>query len=215
MMDEFNLKGLAKYVPNLRNIIYYILNIETSESDPDEIVESDTTFNSYAETIYGLIHSRYIQTPKGMKQMLLRYQKSVFGTCPRVLCEHQPLLPIGQSETPRASPVRFYCPRCQDVFLGLKARHENIDGAYFGPNFAHMFVVNYPLLFIKPKQDYVGTAFGFKIHKSSGNHPPKVEFDPLTGNTKNVPRPLPGFIEPENGAIKNMRKLITNVETGS
>ncbi len=187
--------------------------METSDSDEDEMVENEAEMQKYTEMIYGLIHARYIQTPKGMKQMLLRYQKGIFGTCPRVLCEHQPLLPFGQSEQPRVSPLRFYCPRCQDVFLAQKARHEGIDGAYFGPNFAHMFVVNYPLLFIKPKQPFVGTVCGFKIHKSSINHPPKMEFDAATGGLRSVPRPMASFVEPSDGA-KIGRKFIVNTFSG-
>jgi len=187
--------------------------MECSESEEDEMIEDEAEIKKSAEVVYGLIHARYIQTTKGMKQMLLRYQKGIFGTCSRVLCEHQPLLPIGQSTVPRVSPVRFYCPRCQDVFLPQKSRHENVDGAYFGPCFAHMFVVNYPLLFIKPKQQFVGTVYGFKVHKSSANHPPKIEFDLSVGGFKTVPRPTAAFVDP-NENTKIGRKFITSVVSG-
>ena len=71
MLDEFNLKGLHKYVPNLKKVIYYILNLEASDNDEDEDMgESEEMINKYAEVIYGLLHSRYIQTSKGMKQMV-------------------------------------------------------------------------------------------------------------------------------------------------
>ncbi len=72
MLDEFNLKGLSKYVPSLRKVIYYILSMETSESDEDaDMGESEEQVNKYAQLIYGLMHARYIQSSKGMKQMVL------------------------------------------------------------------------------------------------------------------------------------------------
>eukprot|EP00826_Nyctotherus_ovalis_P056626 TRINITY_DN7684_c0_g1_i5.p1 TRINITY_DN7684_c0_g1~~TRINITY_DN7684_c0_g1_i5.p1 ORF type:complete len:244 (-),score=37.50 TRINITY_DN7684_c0_g1_i5:93-824(-) len=213
ILDDFNLKGLSSYIPNLRHAIYYILNYEVSDSedDPAENEQDIAGAGKYAEMAYGLVHARYIQTPKGMKQMMMRYQKGVFGTCPRVYCEHQPLLPYGQLEVPGNSPVRFYCPRCQDLYAAQKSRHEDIDGAFFGPNFAHMFVVNYPLLSIKPKQNFAGTICGFKMHESSNNHPQKIVFDSATGSMKNLPRPKVEFADPLT-VMKSTRKFITDIK---
>jgi len=117
----------------------------------------------------------------------------MFGTCPRVLCEHQNLLPIGKSDIPHEDTLKMYCPRCQDVYPPQKSKYENIDGAYFGTSFAHMFVVNYPLLFIKPKQEFVGTVFGFKVNQTSINHPPKIDYVLSTNTMKMIPRPLSNF----------------------
>ncbi len=58
-------------MPNLQKVIYYILNMEPPESDEDaDMGESEEEINKYAELIYGLMHARYIQTSKGMKQMV-------------------------------------------------------------------------------------------------------------------------------------------------
>ncbi len=133
----------------------------------------------------------------------------MFGTCPRVLCEHQPLLPIGQSEVPNTAPLRMYCPRCQDVYLPQKAKFESIDGAYFGPYFAHMFVVNYPLLSVRPRQEFSGTIFGFRMHSSSGNHPPKLAYSAEKNELQMVPRPAASFSDPKGR--KAARTLISNV----
>lgn len=44
--------------------------------------------NIYQEAIdlYGLIHARFILTPKGLNIMKDKFLKGVFGMCPRVLC---------------------------------------------------------------------------------------------------------------------------------
>lgn len=210
LLDDFNLRGLDTHVPNLRHAIFYVLNYEISDSE-DDPPETEQDIGKYAEIAYGLVHARYIHTPKGMKQMMLKYQKGTFGTCPRVYCEHQPLLPYGQSETPGTSAVCFYCMRCQDLYAAQKTRHEDIDGAFFGPNFASVFAVNYPLVSIKPKQTFAGTISGFKMHESSNNHPPKLQFDSTTGQIKIVSRPVAKFADP-SVAMKPPRKFIADMK---
>lgn len=39
-----------------------------------------------------------------------------FGRCPRVYCSGQPCLPMGQSDIPRTSTVKIYCPKCEDIY---------------------------------------------------------------------------------------------------
>ncbi|GMJ12440.1 casein kinase II beta chain 1 [Hibiscus trionum] len=165
IQDDFNLCGLSSQVPYYDYALDLILDVESSHGDmfteeQNELVESA------AEMLYGLIHARYILTSKGMAAMLDKYKNYDFGRCPRVYCCGQPCLPAGQSDIPRSSTVKIYCPRCEDIYYPRSKYQGNIDGAYFGTTFPHMFLMTYGHL--KPQkatQSYVPRVFGFKMHK--------------------------------------------------
>ncbi|KAL1540061.1 casein kinase 2 regulatory subunit [Salvia divinorum] len=165
IQDDFNLCGLSSQVPYYDYALDLILDVESSHGDmfteeQNELVESA------AEMLYGLIHVRYILTTKGMAAMLEKYKNYDFGRCPRVYCCGQPCLPVGQSDIPRSSTVKIYCPKCEDIFYPRSKYQGNIDGAYFGTTFPHLFLMTYGHLKPqKPVQSYVPKVFGFKMHK--------------------------------------------------
>ncbi|KAE8678484.1 Casein kinase II subunit beta [Hibiscus syriacus] len=165
IQDDFNLCGLSSQVPYYDYALDLILDVESSHGDmfteeQNELVESA------AEMLYGLIHARYILTSKGMAAMLDKYKNYDFGRCPRVYCCGQPCLPAGQSDIPRSSTVKIYCPRCEDIYYPRSKYQGNIDGAYFGTTFPPLFLMTYGhLKQQKATQSYVPRVFGFKIHK--------------------------------------------------
>ncbi|CAI0548361.1 unnamed protein product [Linum tenue] len=166
IQDDFNLCGLSSQVPYYDYALDLILDVESSHGDmfteeQNELVESA------AEMLYGLIHVRYVLTSKGMAAMLEKYKNYDFGRCPRVYCCGQPCLPVGQSDIPRSSTVKIYCPKCEDIYYPRSKYQGNLDGAYFGTTFPHLFLMTYGHL--KPQkatQSYVPRVFGFKLHKS-------------------------------------------------
>jgi hypothetical protein len=113
------------------------------------------TIYQEATDIYGLIHARFVLTPKGLAMMKEKFLKGVFGVCPRVLCERQHVLPIGMSEEIRTSRVKVFCPRCEEVYMPKKKCHD-VDGAYFGCSFANI------LLMVKTLFKSGLSRFGFK-----------------------------------------------------
>ncbi|KAB2001926.1 hypothetical protein ES319_D11G029300v1 [Gossypium barbadense] len=164
IQDDFNLCGLSSQVPYYDYALDLILDIESSHGDmfteeQNELVESA------AEMLYGLIHARFILTSKGMAAMLDKYKNCDFGRCPRVYCCGQPCLPVGQSDFPRSSTVKIFCPRCEDIYYPRSKYQGNIDGAYFGTTFPHLFLMTYSHLKpLKASQIYVPRVFGFKLH---------------------------------------------------
>ncbi|XP_024030636.1 casein kinase II subunit beta-2 [Morus notabilis] len=166
IQDDFNLCGLSSQVPYYDYALDLILDVESSHGDVFT-EEQNELIESAAEMLYGLIHARYILTGKGMNAMLDKYKNFDFGRCPRVYCCGQPCLPVGQSDIPRSTTVKIYCPRCEDVYYPRSKYQGNIDGAYFGTTFPHLFLMTYGHL--KPtkasSQNYVPRVFGFKLHK--------------------------------------------------
>jgi casein kinase II subunit beta len=113
--------------------------------------------------LYGLLHQRFILTPKGLALMKEKYLNGNYGTCPRVLCSQQNLMPIGMSESPKQVRVKMYCPRCQDIFIPKK-KCGDVDGAYFGCSFPHILLQTYPELQVKEMAiKYTPKIYGFKI----------------------------------------------------
>ncbi|KAJ6839324.1 putative casein kinase II subunit beta-4 isoform X1 [Iris pallida] len=165
IQDDFNLCGLSSQVPYYDYALDLILDVESSYGDTFT-EEQNELVESAAEMLYGLIHVRYILTSKGMAAMLDKFKNYDFGRCPRVYCCGQPCLPVGQSDIPRSSTVKIYCPKCEDIYYPRSKYQGNLDGAYFGTTFPHLFLMTYGHL--KPQkasQRYIPRVFGFKIHK--------------------------------------------------
>lgn len=128
--------------------------------------------------------------------MYEKYRSAAFGRCPNVFCQGQPVLPVGLSDLPRNYTVNVFCPRCHGLFFPKSTRQANIDGAYFGTTFPHLYLMTHPvsvlryyffvynapptypgateifhrlqeMIPVKPSQQYIPRVFGFKIHQSS------------------------------------------------
>ena len=116
VQDEFNLTGLATMVPFYDHAIDMILDLETPGED-ELTDEQQHMVEAAAETLYGLIHARFITTTRGLKLMEEKFRDVVFGRCPRVLCGGQAVLPVGQSDVIRESSVKGLLPSMRRYLL--------------------------------------------------------------------------------------------------
>ena len=69
--------------------------------------------------LYGLIHARYIISPRGLTMMREKYILGTFGSCQRILCDRQLVLPIGLSEELSTSRVKVSKPILSEFFADL------------------------------------------------------------------------------------------------
>lgn len=133
--------------------------------DSNQVGENAAIVEETAQIFYYLSHARYLTTKEGMKAMKRKYDSQLFGTCPRVYCNDQPLLPIGLHDIPAKSYVKCFCPKCRDVYRPTSGFSSTLDGAAFGTSFPHLFLHNYlEICPRKPKTHFIPRIGGFKIH---------------------------------------------------
>jgi casein kinase II subunit beta len=175
-LDKFNLTGLMLDDPTyFQDALALITDtLEEHEKLRQGFEREKHRHNRVITTalqMYGLIHARYILTPAGMKKMLTKFQRGVFGKCPRTLCQNQVMLPCGLYDTPRSGGLKFFCPSCEELYEPINRRYQVIDGAYFGSTFPHLFLLTYREHVTKnPKEVYIPKIFGFKLHPSASFH---------------------------------------------
>jgi casein kinase II subunit beta len=162
LTDRFNLTGILNEIPNYNQVISLVIDQPLSVTDYDD--EDYAQLEAHAKIFYGLVHSRYIITSRGLARMMEKYKQAHFGKCPRVFCQSQALLPVALTDVPFLKSVKMYCPKCEDIYTPKNQRHHGLDGAYFGTSFAHMFFQAYPQLYPKKSTErYIPKIFGFRL----------------------------------------------------
>ncbi|KAI1792159.1 casein kinase II, regulatory subunit [Ganoderma leucocontextum] len=176
ILDRFNLTGLNTEVQHYAQALDMI-----TDNLVDEEIQDDLRGNLdlQARLLYGLIHARWIVTARGLAKMLEKYKRADFGRCPRVLCQSQPLLPVGLTDVPYEKSVKLYCGRCEDIYSPKSSRHGSIDGAYFGTSFPHLLFLVYPNL-IPPKSGPVELALTGRGDVEGGRRSRRVREEPET-----------------------------------
>ena len=146
------------------------LDIILDRADPEDFNPSLNLQRS-VQDLYGLIHARFILTKRGQDKMCRKYKQCEFGVCPLLTCEAQPVLPVGLKDDLGEQNVLVYCPRCKNVMVPAVmacSRYEEVelDGAYFGSTFPHLFFMQHPHMLPPPPltiQPYVPKVFGFRV----------------------------------------------------
>ncbi|KAJ3304024.1 casein kinase 2 regulatory subunit [Kappamyces sp. JEL0829] len=167
ILDRFNLAGLNAEIPHFQMALDLITDSLEQDLDPAtwELVDKS------AKHLYGLIHARWVITNKGLTMMAEKMKRKEFGRCPRVLCDDQPVIPVGITDVPGQKGVKLYCPRCEDIYTPSSKKQMGIDGAYFTTSLPHLVLQMYPALMPqKPVVRYEPKIFGFRIHNIAEVH---------------------------------------------
>lgn len=147
--DAFNVYGLRERMTGMSSAYKLILenkNHGKSSSDRRRIERQ-------ARVLYGLIHARFLMTDEGIDAMFKKWRRNNFPKCPRVNCQNTTCLPYGVSDEPGESPVKFYCPNCNDVYNCTEELFKGVDGAYFGTAWVHMMQMKYSVIVKNPKKE--------------------------------------------------------------
>ncbi len=106
---------------------------------------------------------------------LEEFERGSFGCCPRYYCKGAGVLPLGLSNSPGEGRVVVFCPLCQDIFeLPRSHASTDLDGAFFGPTFAHVLVQLRPEIICRSHEKsespafYVPKIFGFAVKNQPG-----------------------------------------------
>lgn len=167
--DWFNQYGINNYFDDFDAAIELITD-KHGEDWVHYTEENVAQIHQQAIKIYGLLHARWITQPRGMAMMKEKYEKGVFGTCPRDQCNGTKMLPMGQTLTPRRHSAKLFCPKCCDIYR--PPGPVLLDGAHFGPAFPHIFLSEYTQFDMRKEfQPRVVKAFGFKVHRGPGAGP--------------------------------------------
>lgn len=188
---------LAKYLIRTKNDSVLKEEEKLDSQIYSQNEEDEKFLENIAETLYGLLHARYILTNAGLIKMAQKYQRCVFGRCLRIGCKSNPVLPIGLSDKPYCFPVKIFCPLCHDIY-NLPDEFEfleNTDGAFFGKSFPSIFMLNFPQFcdessYIYPRgpriyQNKVQDN-DFKIPDENSEDPIPNEYVEITFNRRSV-----------------------------
>lgn len=165
--DWFNQYGISQQVEDFDAAIELITDQHSSEwsNYTDKKIIS---IHQQALKVYGMLHARWICQPKGMSLMKEKYEKGIFGKCPRYECHGTNMLPMGTTFTVRRHSTKLFCPNCYDIYRAPP--NIILDGAHFGPAFPHMFLCDFQK-FDKSKdfKPFELKAFGFKVHRKENS----------------------------------------------
>ena len=164
LKDKFNFINLRETIgtpaPMPKKRFKEALKLILSTKVPSEEELQNQKFlelNQDAFDLYGRIHRRFIETPVGLAKIYQKFLKGVYGTCPRVHCDRQRLLPMGMYDKPKVSRVKVYCPRCEESYVPNrlsshygKASTFNLDGSIFGVSFPQIFIKHFSAAVVVP-----------------------------------------------------------------
>jgi casein kinase II subunit beta len=161
LTDGFNSFGLKPKIPHFSLAYALICSRAPHAARASERVSFET-IEAQAFVVYARLHARFLATERGIALMEAKYAS--FPLCPRVFCKDVRCLPHGVSHAFGEEPVALLCPGCGDLYKVAAPELAKVDGAFFGPNWAHLFVKRHPEIVPRaPSRVYVPKIFGFRI----------------------------------------------------
>lgn len=173
--------GRGVEIPNIKEALGVLLGeTRVSTSIHGDASQKASMVQSSAALLYGLLHARFLVSPQGLKVALEKFSKADYGRCPRVFCQGQAVLPVGETDRPMQSSVRVFCPRCGDLYYP-SGYVRACDGAFWGTTLPHLLLLGWPELKTEPNaQRYVPRVYGFRVHAEASQVSPANARDHTT-----------------------------------
>jgi casein kinase II subunit beta len=160
--DWFNHYGMKELVERFDEALELICDRHTKKWN-NFAQETIREIHTQALKLYGLLHSRWIVQPRGLAQMKEKFEKGVFGECPRFSCNGQHVLPVGESGNPGCHSCKLFCPQCCDIY---RPDDVLVDGADFGTAFPHIFLIEFPRFNARSAfATFQPNVFGFRLYE--------------------------------------------------
>jgi casein kinase II subunit beta len=134
---------------------------------PSGIDASNQTHQRICEQTYCALHARFVTATEGLMAMRDMVEAGRYGSCPRVLCLDQRLIPMGLHDVYGKAPMKLFCSCCKQVYHA-GARYNAVDGAAFGTSLPHLLLLR--CRDIRPThaaERYEPKVFGFKVKQPS------------------------------------------------
>lgn len=165
VQDNFNFYSLRKSVPNYKQALEMVRGPYLSANDPKRPSDWPSNLEAAAIKLYGLLHQRYLVTAGGLKDMKKKYDRGEFEKCPRVNCRGFQCLPYGEFDEPGKSTLKMFCPCCGELYVPSDKSGvlREIDGAYFGSSWVHLFLQSNPEIKAANMIPTDVRLFGFKV----------------------------------------------------
>lgn len=149
----------SNIVPHLQDVAVFFTSPVYKTNEYSASLE---TIEAEATIVYKLAHARFIETDEGLAQVAEMYKNHVYPPCPRDGCHSAECLPFGLTTNIKKHTMLYLCPLCLDLYR--LPGTQSIDGAFFGPLWAHRFMEKYPELLPQGAPEvFVPQIYGYEL----------------------------------------------------
>ena len=158
LQNEF----LQKEFPNLEVIVNRILGPKLEDTDDDVELETQSRI------VFRYIHSLFLLTEEGQKQMIEKFDAKILPKCPRLFCRGVCCFPVG-IKTDSGIIAKMICPICREIYSLPPPFSTLQSGDAFAEDWINSFFNKYKdhLPPQEPEEPYEARIFGFKVRHTS------------------------------------------------
>ena len=151
---------LQTHFPNLEEIINHILGPKVDKENENTEIEKES------RAVFRYIHSLFLLTDEGQKQMIEKFDAKILPKCPRLFCQGTCCFPIGL-QTDNGIIPKMICPKCREIYNLPPPFSQLQTGDAFGDDWIEDFFDIYKddLPEVEKEEPYDARIFGFRVRQ--------------------------------------------------